>query len=185
MQTLIEHLLRQFETGKMSRRELAQRLACAAAAVSVPAAAAGAPSGSGFKTVEVNHISYQVKDYRVTRDFYVDLMGMKVVADAWRGRPECVLTWDRGPASYLIPRNHPEGQASADGKPVVDHIAYTIENWNTKAVEAELKRRGLDPRPDTEDSFIVKDPDGYTLQICGPGLNATSPTYKPTKSNGL
>ncbi len=182
METVIDSLLREFETGKMSRRQLIHSLAVAATAVSAPAAAAAPVSGQGFRTVEVNHISYQVKDYRVTRDFYVDLLGMKVVADAWRGRGECVLTWDRGPASYLIPRNHPEGASgSGDGKPVVDHIAYTIENWDTKAVEAELKRRGLDPRPDTDDSFIVKDPDGYTLQICGPGLNANSPTYKPTK----
>jgi catechol 2,3-dioxygenase-like lactoylglutathione lyase family enzyme len=179
MEVVIDRLLKDFETGRMTRRQLIQSLALAATASSVAPASA---AGDGFKTVEVNHISYQVKDYRVTRDFYVDLMGMKVVADAWRGRGECVLTWDRGPASYLIPRNHPSGSAaSSDGKPVIDHIAFTIENWNTKAVEAELKRRGLDPVPDTEDSFIVKDPDGYTLQICGPGLSADSSTYKPAK----
>jgi catechol-2,3-dioxygenase len=42
---------------------------------------AAAASGTGFKTLEVSHISIQVKDYRVTRDFYVDLMGMKVAVD--------------------------------------------------------------------------------------------------------
>ena len=49
----------------------------------------------------------------------------------------------------------------------MDHIAYTIENWNKAAVEAELKRRGLEPRPDTDNSFHVKDPDGFDLQISG------------------
>lgn len=184
METVINDLLKAFEAGKISRRQLIQSLALAATATSVPLASAARASGSGFKTVEVNHISYQVRDYRVTRDFYVDLMGMKVVADAWRGRGECVLTWDRGPASYLIPRNHPAPQAqpaAPDAKPVIDHIAFTIDNWNRSAVEAELKRRGLDPRPDTDDSFIIKDPDGFTLQICGPRLNADSPTYKPAK----
>jgi len=184
MEIVIDRLLKDFETGRMTRRQLIQSLALATTAASVAPASAAPASSTGFKTVEVNHISYQVKDYRVTRDFYVDLMGMKVVADAWRGRGECVLTWDRGPASYLIPRNHPApqgGAAASDGRPVIDHLAFTIENWNTKAVEAELKRRGLDPVPDTEDSFIVKDPDGYTLQICGPGLSADSATYKPAK----
>ena len=36
--------------------------------------------------------------------------------------------------------------------------------------EAELKRRGLSPRPDTPNSFHVKDPDGYDLQISGKGM---------------
>jgi catechol 2,3-dioxygenase-like lactoylglutathione lyase family enzyme len=184
METVINNLLKAFEAGKISRRQLIQSLALAATAASVPQVSAAPASHRGFKTVEVNHISYQVRDYRVTRDFYVDLMGMKVIADAWRGRGECVLTWDRGPASYFIPRNHPSPQgetASPDAKPVIDHIAFTIENWDRSAVEAELKRRGLNPRPDTDDSFIIKDPDGFTLQICGPGLSAENATYKPAK----
>jgi hypothetical protein len=41
--------------------------------------------------------------------------------------------------------------------------------WDTAAVKAELKRRGLNPRPDMvgEDfkSFHVLDPDGWDLQI--------------------
>ena len=34
-------------------------------------------------------------------------------------------------------------------------------------VKAELDRRGLSPRVDTENSFHVKDPDGFDLQISG------------------
>ena len=40
-------------------------------------------------------------------------------------------------------------------------------------MEAELKRRGLDPRPDTDDSFHVKDPDGFDLQISGRAMKAS------------
>ncbi len=60
---------------------------------------------------------------------------------------------------------------SPDGKPYVDHICYTLDNWNEDAVEAELKRRGLEPRPDVgggSKSFHVKDPDGFNLQVAGP-----------------
>jgi len=184
MEHVIETLLNDFESWKMNRRQLIQILAFAVAASGARDAFAAPPSGRGFKTVEINHISYQCNDYRVARDFYVDLMGMKVVADAWRGRPECVLTWGRGPASYVVMRNHPvpKGETAApDAKPVVDHVAFTIENWDKNAVEAELKRRGLEARPDTDDSFIIKDAAGYTLQINGPGLSATSPTYQPKK----
>jgi hypothetical protein len=40
------------------------------------------------------------------------------------------------------------------------------------AVEAELRRRGLEPKADTDDSFLVKDPNGYLLQICGNNMKA-------------
>jgi len=55
----------------------------------------------------------------------------------------------------------------ADDKPFVDHFAVTIDDWNKDEVEAELKRGGLELRPDTENNFVVKDPDGFSLQIRG------------------
>ena len=55
--------------------------------------------------------------------------------------------------------------------PKVDHIAYTIAGWDTDksvkpAVEAELKRRGLQIRT-TEGSFHVSDPEGFEVQMGG------------------
>jgi catechol 2,3-dioxygenase-like lactoylglutathione lyase family enzyme len=180
MEHLIGRLVHDFETGGISRRQLIQSLALVATAGSVKASPAAAAAGTGFKTVDVNHISLQVKDYRVSRDFYVDLMGMKVAIDNGRGRNESILTWGRGNDQYLITRNHPviPGQSpDPNPKPNVDHVSFTIANWDKNAVEAELNRRGLNPRPDTDDSFIIKDPDGFTLQIQGPGLNAVNPVY--------
>jgi hypothetical protein len=65
--------------------------------------------------------------------------------------------------SYIIARK----SRQPDSQPVVDHLAYTIDNWDKKHVEEVLRSRGLNPRPDTDDSFHVKDPDGYDLQIAG------------------
>jgi catechol 2,3-dioxygenase-like lactoylglutathione lyase family enzyme len=145
----------------MSRRQLIQSLAVTtvAATAATPALAA---AGKGFKTVTVNHISYGVADYGRARDFYADLMGMKVTHDDGK---QAYLDFGR---TRLIIR----GSREADKKPIVDHMAYTIENWDKAAVEAELKRRGLDPKPDTENSFHVRDPDGYDLQICGSGMGS-------------
>jgi catechol 2,3-dioxygenase-like lactoylglutathione lyase family enzyme len=171
MEHLIARLLKDFERGAMNRRQLIQSLALAATAVSaVGSAVAEAAEGKGFKTLAVNHISYQVKDYRVARDFYADLMGMKVLAD--NGTSECHMTFGD---SFLIPRNFPvktaeSSEAKAMGR--VDHIAYTIANWNKNEVEAELKRRGLAPRADTENSFHITDPDGFDLQISGIEMKA-------------
>src|SRR5438445_4145002 len=139
MENIIAKLLNDFEQGKMNRRQLIRSIAVAAAA----AAPAAAAERQGFKAVTVNHISYQVADYAKTRDFYVDLFGMRVSGD--NGRQANLSFGD----TFLLPRNARNGGPT----PLVNHIAYTIENWNKDKVEAELKRRGLEARPDTENSF--------------------------------
>jgi catechol 2,3-dioxygenase-like lactoylglutathione lyase family enzyme len=165
MESAIAKLLDDFDRGKMTRRQLIQSIAVVAstAAGATPAAGASiapaAQGAKGFKAVAVNHISYQVNDYAKTRDFYADLFGMKVVKDTGK---QCSLVFG-GTDTFLIPRNAPEGVP----RPRVDHVAYTIENWNKEEVKAELERRGLQPTPDTEDSFHVKDPNGFDLQISG------------------
>jgi len=169
MEHVINNLLQDFERGKMYRRQLIQSLAMAATAAAAAggtAAASVADEGKGFEAIAVNHISYQVKDYTKTRDFYTSLLGMKAVQDNGR---QCYLTFgDHG--TWLLPRNAREGNET----PKVDHIAYTIKNWDQKKVEAELKRRGLEAREDTVNSFHVKDPDGFDLQISGEGMKPTT-----------
>lgn len=203
MEHIIAKLLRDFEDGFMNRRQLIQSLALAATAATAtrealaqnpstpPAAGAPAPAKpSAFKTVELDHISYQVKDYRVTRDFYADLMGMEVAND--NGRNQCELKFGN---SILLARNRFRPPASADApaatppaapegggrgnRPaptsLVDHLAYRIYSWDTDQVREELVRRGLTTttqRPDTGggpnySSFHVSDPDGFNLQISG------------------
>ncbi len=161
MENIIATLLKDFEDGKLNRRQLVKSIA-ATAAIAAGAAPACAGEGKGFKAVTVNHISYQVADYTKTRDFYVDLLGMKVSGDNGR---QCNLAFGD---TFLLPRNARNGAPT----PRVDHIAYTIESWDKSAVEEELKRRGLTARPDTENSFHVKDPDGFDLQISGKDMKA-------------
>jgi catechol 2,3-dioxygenase-like lactoylglutathione lyase family enzyme len=166
MEHIITKLLEDFERGKMTRRQLVKSLALSATAA---AAAAGNPlaaaeGGKGFTAVAVNHISYQVADYTKTRDWYVSLLGMKATADTGK---QCYLSFgDHG--TWLLPRNAREGTVG----PKVDHIAYTIETWDQKAVKAELDRRGLEARVDTENSYHVKDPDGFDVQISGKKMTA-------------
>jgi catechol 2,3-dioxygenase-like lactoylglutathione lyase family enzyme len=158
MENLISKLLDDFDHGRMTRRQLIKSLTVVAAAAAGTTPAFGENS-KGFKAVAVNHISYQVADYAKTRDFYSGLLGMKVVADT--GKQCNLIIGDTN--TFVIPRNAPPGIEP----PRIDHVAYTIENWDKNAVKAELERRGLAPQPDTENSFHVKDPNGFDLQICG------------------
>jgi catechol 2,3-dioxygenase-like lactoylglutathione lyase family enzyme len=153
MENIISNLLSQFEKGRLSRRQLVKALAVVSAGAS---AASAAPEGKGFKTVSVNHLSFSVPDYAKTRDFYADLMGMTVKKDDGK---ECTLTF--GDTSLVVRKTR-----RPDNAAYIDHVCYTISDWNRKEVEAELKRRGLNPRPgQNEFSFEVRDPDGYGLQI--------------------
>ena len=168
MDKIIDGLLQQFESGKLSRRELAQYLATGVAAsmVSAPASAAVPASKPLFKALYLNHISYSVTDYAPSRDFYTGILGMTTGAHSDNGK-QCKMTFGQ---SFMLVRNSRQPVE----KPVIDHLAFIIDNWDTKKVEAALKDHGLDPRPDTENSFHVKDPAGYDVQICGPGMNPTS-----------
>jgi catechol-2,3-dioxygenase len=161
MEKIIDNLLSDFEQGKLSRRNLIQSLAVTAASVVVTPALAAAPA-KGFSAVGVNHISYGVKDYTKVRDFYAELLGMNILMDDGKS---CQLAFGD---SFLVLRN----RAAEDKRPPVDHIAYTIDTWDKNAVEAELKRRGFTPRPDTENSFHVPDPEGLGVQISGKAMRA-------------
>ena len=156
MEKIVDDWLGQFERGRISRRQLVQMLALGMTAAAAPRATAEAATGGGFKAVAVNHISFGVADYARTRDFYADLLGMPVSGDDGK---QCYLKI--GEDSFLIARK----SGAPGGGPLVDHICYTIKDWDKNAVETELRRRGLDPEPDTDESFHVRDPDGYRLQI--------------------
>ena len=159
MEHIISQLLREYEHGKVTRRQLIRTLASAAAASAAVSTAEAAPANA----VSINHVSMQVADYTKTRDFYAGLFGMKVSDDD--GKSQCRLTFGD---SILIPRN---ASSRPGGKTGIDHIAYTLANWDSDksvkpAVEAELKRRGLNVRV-TEGSFHVQDPDGFEVQMGG------------------
>ena len=194
MEGLIATLLQRFEDGKLTRRELVQALAMLTAMG--PASAAGAQPNAkgappipqafeptGWKTARLDHISYAVTDYRRSAAFYRDLMGWTIRND--NGTSQATL--DINGIGEIIIRNRrepsaPSGAAApstagASGgtsqRPpvtgVINHISWGIAPWDTQKVEAELKRRGLNPRPDMvgDDfkSFHVLDPDGWDLQI--------------------
>src|SRR5215471_13958027 len=160
MEEIVGMLLHDYEHGKMSRRQLIQTLTAAAmASAAINPAEAAVPA----RALSINHVSMQVADYAKTRDFYAGLFGLTVSNDD--GKTQCRMTFGD---NILIARN---ASSRPGGKVGVDHIAYTLANWDTDkavkpAVEQELKRRGLMIRT-TEGSFHVQDPDGFEVQMGG------------------
>jgi catechol 2,3-dioxygenase-like lactoylglutathione lyase family enzyme len=193
MEVQIGSLVEQFEKGKLSRRQLIQALAMLAGAAPAgastlqqtsPAAPQPIPQAfepTGWKTVALDHISFAVTDYRRSAAFYRDLMGWTIRSD--NGTSQATL--DINGLGEIIIRNRRDtttasaasSTTSAAGQRpnrppvtgVINHISWGIEPWDTQTVEAELKRRGLNPRPDMQGdnfkSYHVLDPDGWDLQI--------------------
>ena len=143
MEYLIGKLLRDFEKGMMTRRQLIQSLSLAATAASTlgaaPSAAAAVADGKVAQAASLNHLGYQVADYAKSRDWYSDLFGMKVVVDDGQkamlavGETLLVFHTRKSPTT-----------------PVINHICFTIANWDDdksvrERVQAEIKRRGQDP----------------------------------------
>ena len=168
MENLIVKLLQDFEHGKMTRRQLIQSLALAATAASAasaaPAAAspapAAAPGGTIVNTAYLNHVGFKVADYKKIREWYADIFGMKVALDDGKKANLAV-----GESLVIF---HNRQSAST---PIIDHICFTIADWDKDksvrgAVEAELKRRGLETQS-TANSIDIKDPDGFRLQLGG------------------
>lgn len=163
MQKIVHRLLEDFERGRLTRRQFVQRVAAAAAIAAAPTTAGAA---GGFRAITLDHISFQVSDYRKTRDFYSDLLGMRPSRD--NGVSECELNFGE---SILLARSRSQ-RSGTDAQ--VNHIAYRIADWNTDRVKAELESRGFKPRLDTGPSdmrnyasFHIPDPDGFDVQISG------------------
>jgi len=211
MENFIAKVLKEFEDGKMSRRQLIQTIAVAATVYAAGEEAANAATTSSFKTIAVNHLSYSCPDYTKARDFYSTLMGMENVPNQDNGTQAYLAFGPREGGTFLLPRGYTDtskpnplaspqrGQAGGAGQrggtannapssgpqdppvaAVIDHLAFTVADFDKERTLAILKDWGLKhqgpengPRPDG-DSYHVWDPFGYDLQICGNNMNAYS-----------
>jgi catechol 2,3-dioxygenase-like lactoylglutathione lyase family enzyme len=139
---------------------------------------------TGWKTVLLDHFSCQAADYPKEAAYYAALMNWNIRSD---DGSQAVL--DIGDWGGLILRGgyHAPAPSAEDAPPpgrggrggrggprpprnaLFDNFCWGIEPWDAKTVEAELKKRGLsaiaDNRAGGFESFHVKDPEGFDLQI--------------------
>jgi len=138
---------------------------------------------TGWKTTALEHITFGVVDYRAEASFYAALMGWTERSDAGTravmdaGDCGCVIfkQADASPAA---------GGRGGAARAIVESFGFVITPWDARAVEAELRKRNLSPVADNGaggfESFHVKDPDGFDLQICNArGLSSARRTSVP------
>jgi catechol 2,3-dioxygenase-like lactoylglutathione lyase family enzyme len=117
---------------------------------------ASRPGKSGWKATGMNHILYGVPDYKRTRDFYIDLFGMRVV---FEDGIKCALNFGSNPEDsiYIVRR---------DDGPVIDHIAISIADFDLQKTEEVINKLGLEYSADGDSAWTLTDPNGYRVQVC-------------------
>ncbi|HJZ72494.1 MAG TPA: hypothetical protein VKE51_12200 [Vicinamibacterales bacterium] len=137
---------------------------------------------TGWKTTSLEHLTFRVADYKKEAAFYIALMGWTLRSDDGKQAVLDLGTWGSvifrqapaesfGAGRAAAPSEEARGRSgpAIPVRAVVESFCFGIEPWNAKTVEAELRKRGLDPIAANDgtgfESFRVKDPDGFDLQI--------------------
>jgi hypothetical protein len=85
---------------------------------------------------------------------------MKVIHDT----PEQVFLRYGKNAHFIRPL--PAGRK----EPYCNNYGFVIENYDRAKMEAELRRRGLNPKPYSPLAWPIADPDGMQIEVAGWGL---------------
>jgi catechol 2,3-dioxygenase-like lactoylglutathione lyase family enzyme len=136
---------------------------------------------TGWKTIALDHITFRAADHRKEAAFYIALMGWKLRSDEGKQVTLDMGDWGSAIFKQAVPGSMdapPPSDGGGRGGPVrvvVESFSFVVQPWNVADVEAALRGRGLTPAADHDgkgfESFRVKDPDGWELQICnGNGL---------------
>jgi len=121
--------------------------------------------GKGFRATAYSFIVLNVPDVAKERDFYRDLLGMKVIYDNSDARNgECFLRFRENTLQL-------RQTADPHAKPSCNQFGLIIENFQPDTVDAELRRRGLEPKPDSKLSWTIADPDGYQIDVSATGFS--------------
>ena len=161
MERFIADLVKDFECGKIDRRKFCETVAVAAIVYAAGESAANAAPTRGLQPLAINKISYSCSDYRAVRDFYTFVFGMQNAASKeGDGQARLMFGPEMG-GTFVHVRN---GSTTSNTTAFIDHICYTIPNWNEENVRRALTARGLEitGRPG---SLHVYDPYDFDIQI--------------------
>jgi catechol 2,3-dioxygenase-like lactoylglutathione lyase family enzyme len=180
--------LNEFEQGKISRRQLIETLTVAATAVGATGSASAAQSQVGVTVAGINHVSYTCPNFKQAADWYskvfnLDQVGLKdtevTLPFGKKGEQPYNVTAKDVPLTFIICRtrdlNAPaaNGQARPKATNVVNHMAYTVADFDADRVKAELTAMGVQNiRGAGPNALHMNDAFGYDIEINGLANNA-------------
>jgi catechol 2,3-dioxygenase-like lactoylglutathione lyase family enzyme len=185
MEGFVAQNLSDFETGKISRRQLIETLTLAATTLCATDGAKAQNPDPTLKARLINHFSYTCPNYREAADWYSKLLNLEQVGATDRevvlplgkkGEQPYGVTAKDVPLTHLIIRTrdaHAPPPRSGQRPPavpqaVVDHICFTVAGFNRDRAKATLTALGVkNLRPLNSNSVHMDDPFGYDVQLSG------------------
>jgi len=180
--------LNEFEQGKISRRQLIGTLTVAATAVGATGSASAAQSQVGVTVAGINHVSYTCPNFKQAADWYskvfnLDQVGLKdnevTLPFGKKGEQPYNVTAKDVPLTFIICRTRDLNAPAANGQPrpkatnVVNHMAYTVADFDAERVKAELTALGVQNiRGAGPNALHMNDAFGYDVEINGLANNA-------------
>ena len=152
MEHAINALVRQFEQGSLTRRQLVQGLLVVAAS---PAMAQERRTGA-FRATGIDHVQITVSDLKATQQFYEKLFGVTATYPT-----ATQVDLSVGTTGDFVSVHSESGRI----KPI-DHFGIAVENFSPDTVLATIER--VLPGTKTEksgNSVFVTGPDGVRVQI--------------------
>lgn len=153
---IAETLVKDYERGLLSRRQLVSRLMGLGAALAAMPQRAEARQGEGgtFQATGLDHVALNVHSVPRSRDFYIKHLGLKVVRES--GEDNCFLG---GSDDFFLTLFRGE-------RPGLNHYCYAIRGYDAQRAEEKLKAVGLKPRREGNRVYFP-DPDGIEVQVAG------------------
>jgi hypothetical protein len=188
MEGFVAHKLNEYANGRISRRGLIESLTLAA--TTLYAGGAKAAEQPGLTVALINHVSYTCPDFRQAADWYSKVFNLDQIGATdhdvalpfgKKGDKPYGVSANDVPLTHLIMRtrnlNAPQQNGAPRPKPqaTIDHICYTIADFDREKVKAELKARGAgNVRDSGPISVLASDPLGYEIQVSGLASTALS-----------
>ena len=162
MSRTIDTLIRKFERGRLTRRELV--LALTGLVTGAPTAVS-AQSGPVAQGRTINHVSMAVTDVEKSAAFYARLLGLKEVSRPGNGGINLGLG-----TSFL-------GVYKIASPGRVHHFCLGVDDYDPARIADRLKQQGVEARIDTNtanrtsggDQLYFNDPDGAIVQLSANG----------------
>lgn len=166
MERFIAGLVKDFESGKVDRREFCTTVALAATVYAAGDAAQAQPA-RGFTVLGVNHISYTCPDYTRARDFFINVFGLENTPGHDTGqRANLMFGPQQGKGGSFIVTRNPAANNSKPASPAyIDHFCFTLSNWDEARVRAAMKAKGPEISGGRPGSLHVLDSYNYDIQF--------------------
>jgi catechol 2,3-dioxygenase-like lactoylglutathione lyase family enzyme len=156
MRDIVEGMLRRYEDGTVSRRELV--LALAGLALGSGTRAAAQTSAAPMKVAGINHVTLFVSDMDRSVEFYQRLFAMPVQSLQQSGTNLSAGDGTQFLGIFQIPNRAPG----------IDHVCLAVPDFDVDRVMSALRENGVEGRVrmrgDVPEIYF-NDPDGISVQL--------------------